>query len=234
MDHLHRAGDRVAAVMRPRAVARRAVHAHQDIDAAAVAEVDLQAGAAEDRHLGPHALAFHHAADGIVPAGLARGAAEEDEPAAQRHAGGGDRLHRQQHGRHVSLLLGGALAQHRLAGQAVRTRIDDVAGVGVRHRRLRLVHRVGDQHQRMAGSVLALLRDQVAHAVAADAEEAEGGQPRRDGRVDEGAQQRLGFQEFRLGRGHAHQLDQQPLRTVQRDQLVELRARCCIGHRALP
>src|SRR5262249_22429994 len=50
-DPFGRAGDGVDAVPRPRRMARRALHRHEHVDAAAVAERNLEPGPAQHRHV---------------------------------------------------------------------------------------------------------------------------------------------------------------------------------------
>jgi hypothetical protein len=60
---------------------------NEGVDPAAIAQRQLQAGAAEERHVGPHAFAFDHACDGIVPPGFSGNAAQEDELSVYRNTG---------------------------------------------------------------------------------------------------------------------------------------------------
>src|SRR6516162_5653497 len=65
-DRFGRAGDGVDAVPRPRRMARRALHRHEYVDAAAVAERDLETGPAQHRHVRAHTRALDHAFDRVV------------------------------------------------------------------------------------------------------------------------------------------------------------------------
>ena len=208
-DHLHRAGDGVGAVLGTARMGRGAVHGDENVDAAAVAERRHQAGATEIGEVGPYSLALDHAADRGVAPGLAGYAADMDEAAFERHAAAEHRLHGDEHRSHVGLLLARTLAEHHLAGESKSAAVGDIAGIGVRHRRRRLVHGVGDQHQRLAGPPGADGRDQVSHGVVADLGEAHGAQARLDRGLDEGAQQRLRFHQRGLRAGHAHEFDEE-------------------------
>jgi hypothetical protein len=102
----------------------------------------------------------------------------------------------------------------------------DVAGIRIRHGRRRLVHRVGDQHQRFAGCPGADGRDQVSHSVVTDIGKADGEEARRDRGLDEGAQLRLRLHQRRLRARHAHELDEQRLAALRRDELAKLGELC--------
>src|SRR5215475_7104678 len=84
-DRFGRAGDGVDAVPRPRRMARRALDRHEYVDAAAIAERNLEAGSAQHRHVRAHARTLDHALDGVVLSGLTREAADEDELALDRN-----------------------------------------------------------------------------------------------------------------------------------------------------
>ena len=158
-DRFGRTGDGIGAVPRPRRMAGRALHRHEHVDTAAVAERDLQSGPAQHRHVGSYARALDNAPDRIVLAGLAREAAGEDELALDRGLTGDHDFHRVQHGRESGLLLARSLAHHAFPGQAVCRAVDHVAGVGVGHGRGGLVHGVADEHQRLVGRLRAVGRD---------------------------------------------------------------------------
>ena len=204
-NRFRRAGDGVDAVPRPRRVAWRALHGHEHIDAAAIAERNLEAGAAEHGHVGAYAGAFDYALDGIVLAGLTRQAAGEDELTGNRRLRRDHGLHRVQHRGEIGLLLARTFAHDALAGQAVLRAVDDVAVVRIRHGRGRLIHRIADDHQRFAAGARPVGRDQVAHGVVADIREAHRAQAGLDRLLDEFLQQRLVFQQFRLRAWHLDQ-----------------------------
>src|SRR6185503_15600134 len=80
---LHRAGDRVRAVVRPARVRGGSAHDHSCVDAAAVAELQLEAVAVDEGDVGAYAFRLDHVADRVVLAGLARDAADEVQLAMQ-------------------------------------------------------------------------------------------------------------------------------------------------------
>jgi hypothetical protein len=141
-----------------------------------------------------------------VLAGLARDAADEVQLAVQSNFRFLNSFHRVQHRRHGSFLLARALAEHRLAGEPVRRRIDDGGRIRVGHGVGRLVHRVRDQHHRTAAAPAAFFCYQVAHRVEAYARHAERLHAWNERRLHELAQLRLVLEEIGLRRGHAHQL----------------------------
>ncbi len=209
---LGRASDGVDAVPRPRRVTGRALDRHEHVDAAAVAERDREAGAAQHRHVRAHSRALDHAPDGVVLAGFARQAADEDEPARDGNAARDHGFHGVQHGREIGLLLARALPHHAFAGQAVWRAVDHVAVVGIAHRGRRLIHGVADEHQRFAARAGAVGRDQIAHRVVADFRKAHRAQTRLDRGPDELLEQRLVLEQLGLRARHLDELDQQLLR----------------------
>ena len=94
---LERAGDRVAAVVRPGAMRRHALHGDEHVDAAAISKADAVAVAAEEAHLRPHAFGLHYVPDRVMASGFAGDAAEEHQPALDRGAAADDRVHGMQH-----------------------------------------------------------------------------------------------------------------------------------------
>src|SRR5262249_40172886 len=112
-------------------MARRALHRHAYVDAAAVAERDLEPGPAQHRHVRAHARALDHALDGVVLSSLTREAAGENELALDRDLARDHGFHGMQHRRQIRLLLARPLPHHAFARQAVRRAVDLVAVVGV-------------------------------------------------------------------------------------------------------
>src|SRR5262249_28918934 len=103
--HFDRASHSIAPIMRTRRMRRRSAHGNKDVDAAPVAETDAVAVATQQAHIRPYALDFNHITDGVVPTGLPRYAAQEDQPPFERRAAADHRAHRVQHGGHGGLLL---------------------------------------------------------------------------------------------------------------------------------
>ena len=59
-----------------------------------------------------------------------------------------DGFHGQQHRRHSGFLLAGPFSENDLARQPIGCSVRDIPRVRVRHRCLRLIYRIGDEHQR--------------------------------------------------------------------------------------
>src|SRR6266545_3644706 len=148
--HSSRPWDGVNAIPGPRRMAGRALHRDEHVDAAAVAEGDLETGAAQHRHIGAHARALDHALDGVVLSGLARHATGEDELAVDWNLARDHGFHGVQHRREICLLFARSLPHHAFAREAVCRAVHHIAIVGIGHGRGRLVHGVADQHQRFA------------------------------------------------------------------------------------
>ncbi len=210
-------------------MAGRALHRHEHVDAAAVAEGDLEPGPAQHRHVGTHARALDHAFDGVVLSRLARDAAGEDELAVDWHLARDHRFHGVQHRREICLLLARPLTHHAFAGEAICRAVDHVARVRVGHGRGRLVHGVADQHQRFVARSCPVGCDQIAHWVVANVAKTHGAQPRLDRRGDERFEQRLVLEQLGLRARHLDERDQQVLRALARN--LPLQHRLDVVHR---
>ncbi len=190
---------------------RRALDRHEHVDAAAVAKRDLQAGTAEHRHIGADSSALDDALDRIMLAGFARETAGEQQPAGDRHTAGNDGLHRMQHRGEIGFLLARAFAHDAFARESKFLAIDDVAIVGVWHGGGWLVHRIANEHERLAARSRTVTRDQVSHRIVADVQESHRSQTWLDRRLDELFEERFVFEQFGLRARHFDQFDQQLL-----------------------